>query len=230
MPILQESLRRWGRLGDRWGSIWAVEMLALSALRLGRHEHAARLLGATTRMQASTGVAISGLGPFAVAHTQAKARAREVLGDKRYEAAHHAGAALTFEDTVRFALQDEDNATPPTPVKAADLLSARELEVAALVAGGLSNAEVAAALVISRHTCERARAQYPAQARLRQPHRDRPLVPATPQYVDTYVVLYVIPVMAPRRRIGKLIQRLVSRRELTNRLNSAGTRGSGRPG
>ena len=80
-------------------------------------------------------------------------RARATLGDAAYAAAWTRGRGLPLQEAIDLAL-----AAPAGPAHRgppAGALSPRETQVAALVARGLTNREVAAALLVTEHTAER---------------------------------------------------------------------------
>ena len=81
--------------------------------------------------------------------------AREQLGDAEFDAAWEEGKQMTIEQAIEYALEEEPAATSaPAPALPRDpnALTPREIEVLRLVAAGLSDAQVAAKLVISRRT------------------------------------------------------------------------------
>jgi non-specific serine/threonine protein kinase len=83
------------------------------------------------------------------------AMAREQLGDAEFDAAWEEGKQMTIEQAIEYALEEEPAATSaPAPALPRDpnALTPREIEVLRLVAAGLSDAQVAAKLVISRRT------------------------------------------------------------------------------
>ncbi|HWD03511.1 MAG TPA: LuxR C-terminal-related transcriptional regulator [Amycolatopsis sp.] len=82
-------------------------------------------------------------------------RLRQQLGDLSFEEAYSRGHALSFDEVVTLALGDTQRSGPKAGNRAAhDDLTRREREIAALVADGLTNREIAAKLVISPRTAD----------------------------------------------------------------------------
>ena len=81
------------------------------------------------------------------------------LGEAAWETAVAEGQAMTLEEAVDYALSEEEAATlvSPTPKQLppsaqAASLTRRQQEIAALVARGLTNRQIASELSISEHT------------------------------------------------------------------------------
>ncbi|WP_280443934.1 ATP-binding protein [Nocardia brasiliensis] len=161
---------------DRWGGLWAVEFRAWTLARIitDRTDAArpdsrelsslateiAQLAGGTRTLRARIGVEISQLGPFADAAAVALKVARNVLGDRRFEAAEASGAALRPEhnEVQQLALGTLAQGTLTRPVLADPTLwqslTAAEQEVALLAAAGWTNAAIAARRGKSRRTVD----------------------------------------------------------------------------
>jgi predicted ATPase/DNA-binding CsgD family transcriptional regulator len=149
--------------------------LACVAAARQQGERAARLLGTAHRVLAEAGVEVwpirSGL------FDTAQERARTQLGGERFEAAYAEGRRMSADDAVRSAAAEEPSPavapSPTAPSAASDApaavaadapvgagrrqrlpggLSAREAEVARLVAAGKTNRQIAEALVVSERT------------------------------------------------------------------------------
>jgi predicted ATPase/DNA-binding CsgD family transcriptional regulator len=83
------------------------------------------------------------------------ARARASLSETEFQAEQTAGRALSLEQAVQYAQQlPLTAAASPLTRKKPDNLTVREREVAALVAQGKSNGEIADELVVSKRTVE----------------------------------------------------------------------------
>ena len=154
--LQQQSLRL--RRNDRMGSTFCVEALAWIAASRQQYERAAVLLGAATGLWQSMGTTLDGNQPVAGYHRDCERQARQALGEAAFQAAYHRGLDLPADDVLAYALQqppEKPPEKPPAPaVSDGAPLTPRELQVARLIAGGRSNKEIAAELVISQRTAE----------------------------------------------------------------------------
>ena len=192
--LQQQSLRLWEGLNRQMGEAYCLEALAWIAASQRQHERAAVLLGAAAALWQSMGTTLDGNQPLVGCQRDCECQARQALGEAAFQAAYHRGLDLPAEDAVAYALQQPPEkpsapAAPGTPARAASgpaaPLTPRELQVARLVAGGRSNKEVAAQLVISQRTAEghveriltklgfTSRAQVAAWVAASQPDDDR---------------------------------------------------------
>ncbi|MCI2422337.1 LuxR C-terminal-related transcriptional regulator [Saccharopolyspora sp. K220] len=153
----RNSLRLKRELNDRLGIPFCVEVLAWTAVADGEYEHAAVLLSAVTRMWNLIGSPLVGLDTLLGWSAAANEQAKNALGAASYDAATRLGAELCANDVIARALGEmgapAEAAAPRVPSTQL-VLTKREQEVAALVAQGMSNKDIAATLVISQRTAE----------------------------------------------------------------------------
>jgi predicted ATPase/DNA-binding CsgD family transcriptional regulator len=151
--LQQQSLQQ--RRNDRMGSIFCLEVLAWIAASRHQYERAAVLLGAAIGPLQSMGATLDGNQHVAGYHRDCERQARQALGEAAFQAAYHRGLELPADDAVAYALQQPPDKPPAKPaVSEAAPLTPRELQVARLIAGGRSNKDIAAELVISQRTAE----------------------------------------------------------------------------
>jgi non-specific serine/threonine protein kinase len=153
----REVLRLKEPFGDRLGMAMCLEVLAWSADADGRHEEAARLLGAVAAALDSVGGAL--FRTLQAGHDECVASTREALGEAPFDRLVGEGTGLPFEDAVALALGRSASGArlstaPGTATAASVRLTRRESEVARLVADGLSDREIAERLVLARRTAE----------------------------------------------------------------------------
>ncbi|HUR08086.1 MAG TPA: LuxR C-terminal-related transcriptional regulator [Nonomuraea sp.] len=140
-------------LDDPLGVGVNLEVLAWIAATEKHYRRAARLLGILETVWRSIGAPLSGYGHLVRYHDECESRTRHALGDSAYDAAVKRGARLSYDEALGYALQED---TPPDEKAQADpvRLTRREREIAALVAQGMTNKQIAAALVIAQRTAE----------------------------------------------------------------------------
>ena len=141
-------------LDDRNGLAIVLETLAWMAAELGQHERAACLLGAAERVRRETSQTLIEL--FRTQHERSESIAVRALGPKSFEAAFARGRAMTISEGAAFAVEGKQRPKPP-PAAVTERppeLTRRELEIARLVAGDLTNRQIAARLVLSQRTVE----------------------------------------------------------------------------
>ncbi|MDF5757977.1 LuxR C-terminal-related transcriptional regulator [Spongiactinospora sp. TRM90649] len=141
------------RLNDLIGIAHCLEVIAWGAAAGGRHERSAVLLGAADRLwrKAATEPRFGSvlLQEFLGEAVEA---CRTALGEEEYAQARARGSAAEVSEAVSWALGEEEAGDAERP--SWELLSRRERQVAALVAEGLTNREIAAKLVISKRTAD----------------------------------------------------------------------------
>lgn len=155
--LYRDSLLRRKEIGDMPGFADCLDGLAEVASEQRDHWKAARLLACAKALREQSGYKRSPRG--AAEHGRRVASIQEALGPAAFAAAQAAGSAMTLEEAMECALASSESHQPKRSeadkspaAKRAGLLAPREQEVAALIAEGKSNREIAAALSITEST------------------------------------------------------------------------------
>ncbi|HEV7663899.1 MAG TPA: tetratricopeptide repeat protein [Chloroflexota bacterium] len=151
-----ESLELRQALGNTVGIAECLEGFAALASANGRPRRAARLYGAAEALREITGAPL--FDAERAEHDKSVKAVRQRLGERSLLGEWSAGRALALQDAVRFALRvaGDEPAESGEGGRTSErsILTRRELEVAALVARGLTNRQAAERLLVAPRTIE----------------------------------------------------------------------------
>ncbi len=148
MGLHVEALELERQLGDKPGIAASLEALAGLATASGRHQHAARLLGAADALRRTGGYARL---PWESPRYEADLRAvREALSADDFEAAFVEGTRLSVEEAMTQAIKGRRRRG--RPAAGWNSLTETEQQLTALVAQGLTNRDIAQRQLISPGT------------------------------------------------------------------------------
>ena len=139
-------------LDDRQGLSMVAEMLAWMAAERTAYQRAATLFGCAQRLRESVDSTFP--ETFRVQHERSASAASEALGAAAFTAAVDRGRTMSIDGIVSYAL-DQKRPAPRPRTAAGDSafpLTKRELEIARLIAEGLTSQQIAARLFVSERT------------------------------------------------------------------------------
>jgi DNA-binding NarL/FixJ family response regulator len=149
-PRFVEALRIARQIDDRITQYVLLTLLSWHAASSGQSRLAAQLLGAADAIGSGAGAGIT--GPAMPHLAQANDAAVAALGRSRFEAAYAAGNRMGREAALRLALGESDAIDAPEVDLGTGPLGKREVEVARLIAEGLTNKQIGTRLFISERT------------------------------------------------------------------------------
>ncbi|WP_431972010.1 protein kinase domain-containing protein [Nocardia sp. bgisy134] len=152
IELLESALRVNRRIHSPVVAALSLEALSWTVGAAGNTERAAVLMGAAQELQRSMGATAS-VFPLSQQHADYVRMTRSALGARGFDAAVRKGQKMGMDEAVAYALGEQPpNSTATSGPGVA--LTKRERQVAALIAQGLTNKQIAAELVISPRTAQ----------------------------------------------------------------------------
>ncbi|MGW5053523.1 ATP-binding protein [Actinokineospora sp. NPDC004072] len=148
-----EVLRLQRSVDDRVVMAFTFTVLAGCATHQREPARAARLLGAASTLWQALGASPANYVAFVEPMQRDIGIVTGEIGSQAAAEEFIAGAALSVDEAVAYAL-GEAGAEEPEPEQAPNPLTAREMQIAELVAQGLTNREIATQLVIAPRTAD----------------------------------------------------------------------------
>ncbi|MHB8578121.1 MAG: LuxR C-terminal-related transcriptional regulator, partial [Dehalococcoidia bacterium] len=152
LDLFRESMALFQNQGDRRGIAECLDGLAGAMGALRQPERAARLFGTAEGLREAIGAEQTPVN--AADYARSLAVARDQLDAAAFAAAWAAGRALPLEQAIEEFLANEPSDRRPAPAgdPAWLELTPREREVTQLIARGMTNRQIGAALVITEGT------------------------------------------------------------------------------
>ncbi|HWE91507.1 MAG TPA: LuxR C-terminal-related transcriptional regulator [Pseudonocardiaceae bacterium] len=138
-------------LSDHAQEAFTAHLLGLATCRTGDLERSATIFGINSTFWKAIGTNPLRFGIFTTKGTEIATQCFAALGETTFKQCYSRGRAMSREDAVRYILRE---AAPEPAPPVASPLTKREAEVAALIANGMTNKEIAATLFIAPRTAE----------------------------------------------------------------------------
>jgi predicted ATPase/DNA-binding CsgD family transcriptional regulator len=151
-----ESLRLRLNFHEQFQIALCIEILACIAAADGDATRAAGLFGVSRTMKESVDASLTGHKHVARLHDHYETAARSALGNDAFQEVFHRGTQLEFDEAITWITRKGSESDFPEKRDKArtTVLTPREQEVAALVAQGKANKEIASTMMISLRTAE----------------------------------------------------------------------------